>query len=371
MKIGLVLDDTLDRNDGVQQYVILVGSWLEKQGHDVHYLTSLTKRTDLKNVHSLGKNIKVAFNKNILAMPLPASGKNIKQLLQREQFDILHIQMPYSPFLAAKVIKYAQSSTALVGTFHIAPHSRLVSASTRMLAKVLARYTKRFHAFISVSPIAQQFAIEAFGITSTVVPNAIDLDVWRPSKKVSPSTDVIFVGRLVVRKGCTFFVQAVAQLKQVPKKIKIVGNGPQRKRLEQYVKQHHFQNIQFTGYVPENTKRQLLRESKIAIFPSTGGESFGIVLLEAMAAGVVVLAGDNPGYRSVLGATPEALFNVNATSIATKLDHYLHDSASLKKLKQKQQKLIQQYDINIVGNDIMNVYKQAKRQIEKINHGRT
>ncbi|HTH72515.1 MAG TPA: glycosyltransferase family 4 protein, partial [Candidatus Pristimantibacillus sp.] len=105
LKIGLVLDDSLDKVDGVQQYVLIVGRWLTAQGHDVHYLVGETKRTDLPGMHSLARNVKVRFNKNRMAIPLPANLRAIRALLKREQFDVLHVQVPYSPALAGRIIK--------------------------------------------------------------------------------------------------------------------------------------------------------------------------------------------------------------------------------------------------------------------------
>src|SRR3990167_6303303 len=91
LKIGLVVDDTLDKPDGVQQYVLLVGAWLSAQGHEVHYLVGQSSRTDLPNVHSLAKNVPVTFNKNKLTVPLPANKRRIQQLLEQEKFYILHV----------------------------------------------------------------------------------------------------------------------------------------------------------------------------------------------------------------------------------------------------------------------------------------
>ena len=109
MKIGFVLDDTLDTADGVQQYVLLVGGWLKRQGHDVHYLVGHSTRKDVDNIHSLARNVRVSFNKNRLSVPLPASTRAIKNLLKAEKFDVLHIQMPFSPFLAGKIILHKLS----------------------------------------------------------------------------------------------------------------------------------------------------------------------------------------------------------------------------------------------------------------------
>ena len=92
MKIGLVLDDTLDKPDGVQQHVLTVGKWLSEQGHEVHYLVANTERKDIPNTHSLGRFINVRYNKNNVRTPLPANRNNIRALIRRENFDVLHVQ---------------------------------------------------------------------------------------------------------------------------------------------------------------------------------------------------------------------------------------------------------------------------------------
>ena len=103
MKICFVLDDGLDRPDGVQQYILTLGSWFARKGHEVHYMVGETERKDIPNIHIMTRNIRVRFNKNRLAMPLFASKKDIAELLVKEQFDVLHVQMPYSPQFAARV----------------------------------------------------------------------------------------------------------------------------------------------------------------------------------------------------------------------------------------------------------------------------
>src|ERR1039458_1701699 len=96
LKVALVLDDGLDKPDGVQQYVLSVGRWLSAQCHEVHYLVGQTARTDVTNTHSLSRNIRVSSNGNRLTIPLPTSRKKLGKLLEDEQFDVLHVQTPYT-----------------------------------------------------------------------------------------------------------------------------------------------------------------------------------------------------------------------------------------------------------------------------------
>lgn len=135
LTIGLVIDDSLDRPDGVQQHVLTLGRWLTGKGHTVHYLTSTTQRTDIPRIHSLAKNLPITFNGNRLGIPLPADRSAIRQLFTDVHFDVLHINMPYSPLLAGAIINAAPATTRIVGTFHIMPWSTLTKVGTHALGQ--------------------------------------------------------------------------------------------------------------------------------------------------------------------------------------------------------------------------------------------
>lgn len=372
MKIGLVFDDSLDKTDGVAQYVLITGEWLRDQGHEVHYLVGETKRNDIKTLHSLSRNVKVSFNKNRMTMPLPAGKQKIRELLQREQFDILHIQMPYSPFLAGRIISAADEDTAVVGTFHILPYSKMVHTANRLLGIMQKRTLARFDKIMATSPPAAKFARQTYGINCQVVSLGIPLKRFFKAKPLADYDDkrtIVFLGRLVERKGCQYLLRAVAKLKKNDKlaadvRIIICGDGPLRAQLEQYVKDKHLQdNVEFKGFISEESKPRYLASADIAIYPSTGGESFGIVLLEAMAAvRGAVLGGDNPGYRSVIGKRSSAIFNpVNTDLLAEKLGNLLTNKKLRVQAQHWQIKHVEQFDIGVVGREIVLVYEQALR----------
>lgn len=365
MKIGFVLDDSLDSTDGVQQYVLLLGSWLAKRGHNIHYLVGESKRDDIKNVHSLSKNIRVSFNKNRLSVPLPSSSKRLKDLLNDQQFDILHIQMPFSPFLAGKIISLAPKTVKIVGTFHIAPYSKSVFLGTKLLAMIQANNLACFDAIISVSAVAQEFALKSLKRESQIIPNAVDFRRYLPKSVKNKEIDIIFVGRLVARKGCIFLLKALSVAnRQFPQKhlnVAIVGDGPERKRLENFVRLNKLDKwCKFYGFVNETKKLQLMQSSRLAVFPSTGGESFGIVLIEAMASGVAVLAGNNPGYTSVMGKDSKALFDpINYHKLSELIIEMLDNTNNYQSLKNEQQLRVKEFDIEKVGSAIMQVYMKS------------
>lgn len=369
-KIAFVLDDSLDTTDGVQQYVLTVGKWLAAHGHTVHYIVGETKRTDLPNVHSIGRNVKVRFNQNRMSIPLPVSKRKVRKLLEREEYDIIHVQMPYSPFLAGRVIKAASTHTGVVGTFHIAPHTKMVHFANTLLRLIVGGSLGRFDQFISVSRVAQNFAWDAYRIESSVVPNTLDLSPFytpKPFKEYERSTNIVFFGRLVERKGCQYFLQAIRRLHQqkaLPENCKVIvcGKGPLEDQLKTYVRQHRLQKlVTFTGFVSEEDKPRYLATGDVIVYPSTGGESFGIVLLEGMAAGRgVVIAGDNPGYAGVLGERSEALFEpTNEEAFARKIKMYLDDPQLRSEAHDWQQQFVRRFDIPNVADEILVVYAEA------------
>lgn len=369
MKIGLVLDDTLDKSDGVQQHVVTVGRWLSAQGHEVHYLVADTTRNDLENIHSLGRFVNVRYNKNNVRTPLPASRKKIKKLLEVEQFDVLHVQLPYSPFLAKHIIKHASPNTAIIGTFHILPASRLHGYSNRALKVMLGRSLKRFNHIVAVSEPAVHFARKAYNIKAEYLPNPIDIEAFRTGRRLkefsSKKLNIVFLGRLVRRKGIMELIDAYNHIDdELAKQTQLIicGKGPLKSRANEHVRVDR--NVVFKGFVSEKDKPHYLASADIAVFPSTGGESFGIVLIEAMAAGSkVVIGGNNAGYASILGTQPYLLFDPsNRQSFVEQLELFITDEKLRDRMYKWQQTAVAQYDISVVGPNLIKIYKNALEQ---------
>lgn len=371
LKIGFVLDDTLDTADGVQQYIRTLGTWLTAQGHEVHYLVGYTVRKDIPNVHSLSKNVRVSFNGNRMSTPLPASKQKIRKFLHKEKFDVLHVQIPYSPFLAHRIILNAPSTTAIIGTFHIAPNSGLVSTANALLGRLLGGSLKKFDSIVSVSSAAAEFAAQKYGISSTVLPNVVTASHFVSAKPLDTSGQVqriVFLGRLVPRKGCQTLLEAAHILRQdaktVPFQVTVCGKGPLGQELKSVAERLNIQDIvEFAGYVDDDQKARYLKSADIAVFPSTGGESFGIVLIEAMAAEhPVVLGANNDGYKTVLAPCPDLLFPVmDPQSLANKIQVFLTDTDEKKHVLEWQKSYVRQFDVSVVGPRLLARYRQALR----------
>jgi phosphatidylinositol alpha-mannosyltransferase len=169
---------------------------------------------------------------------------------------------------------------------------------------------------------------------------------------------------LVQRKGVKELIAAFSILAEHNKKVSlyIAGAGPMKNELENMVKKHNLgERVEFLGFIEEGDKPSLLASAEIVCFPSTGGESFGIVLIEAMAAAAeVVIGGDNEGYNDVLGNNPKLLFNPkNPLAFAGLLSDLLDDKSLRNELHEWQQKEVMQYDVSIVGERLQKIYASA------------
>lgn len=367
LNVGFVFDDSLDSTDGVSQYVKTLGSWLTSRGHTVSYLVGETKMHSWAGgeVYSLSKNRKVTFNRNKLSIPLPVSRKKIKKLIQGSSYDILHVQAPYSPFMAGRIINAAEPSTAVIGTFHILPAGISSTLGSYILHAMYGNSLKRFDKFFSVSAPAGEFAQKTFGIHSQILPNVIEPAKFKANiSKKNNRQEIVFLGRLVKRKGCTELLEAyrLARRQGLKARLLIAGAGPEQDRLQKFALKSGIGNdVEFLGFISEDEKPKLLARADIACFPSTGGESFGIVLIEAMAAGSkVVLGGDNPGYRSVLGGRPELLINPkNTAEFAAILCQLLSDDRKIASIGGWLKSEVKKYDVNHVGVQLEEAYFSA------------
>jgi phosphatidylinositol alpha-mannosyltransferase len=197
------------------------------------------------------------------------------------------------------------STTANVGTFHAFARSNLGYYYGRPL---LQPYLEHIHQAIAVSEPARAFVNRYFpDFSMRVIPNGIDLDTFKPG--LAPirhlrddKINILFVGRLEKRKGLGDLLRAYRfiQSRGPSTRLIIVGDGPLRGNVESYIARHRLPNAIMAGYVPESVKPRYYSSADIFCAPATGAESFGIVLLEALASGLPVVATEIPGYMSVL-----------------------------------------------------------------------
>lgn len=372
MKIGILLDSTLDSPDGVQQFVLQIGAFMTRQGHEVHYIVGESSRKDLDNVHSLSRNVKVAFNGNVISSPLPVSSHAVTDLLDRLDLDIIHVQTPFSPLLAGKVLQSAKKrNIPVVSTFHILPYGFGARVGNNALGVWLKFYTPAITISTAVSKPAANYAKNTYGLESRVVPNPITVADFRAGCKPNATPKIVFLGRLVERKGSMKLLQAIAYMRQHKLythdfSVVIGGKGNMANDLQQFVASQGLDDVvTFAGFVAEEDKKQFLTTADIAVFPSTGGESFGISLLEAFAASSgVVLAGDNPGYASVVPDDRNLITPLNTPNFARALAYWLKNSTVRKEMAELQKQYVKNFDIQLVGTQYESIYTEALHTVK-------
>jgi phosphatidyl-myo-inositol alpha-mannosyltransferase len=372
LRIGLVIDDGLDRPDGVQQIVLALGRRLTRLGHEVHYLTSTTERTDLPHLHVLAPSLTVKFNGNRLSTPRPVSRRALRRLMAEVPFDVLHIAMPYSPVLAGRVISAAPARTTVVGSFLIYPQDALVRWGIRGLALLERRRLRRFTALNANADASRESAEEAFGEPVPILGPPVEIpDVTTlpaPASGTDPDAParIVFLGRLVERKGPRELVDALAALDRQPGtrpwRAVIAGRGPLLDTLRARAEAAGIADrVEFPGFVAEEDKNALLAGADLVVLPSTGGECFGISVVEALAAAHgVVLAGDNPGYRFPMTGLEDQLVDpADTEGFARTMARWLGDDAGRASAPARQRPAAQRFEAGAITDEVVAWYEAA------------
>ncbi len=256
-----------------------------------------------ETVHTVGTVVPVPANGSVARISLSLRlSRQVKEILERENFDVIHLHEPLLPALPVTVLRHSHSLN--VGTFHAFAQSNYAY----FYGKPILRYfVRKLHGRIAVSPPARDFVSEYFPGEYEVIPNGIDYDRF-----VSPrdplaicregGPNILFVGRLEKRKGLKFLLRAMAGVwAHFPQaRLIVVGSGPLLEDYRKLVEAHRVENVVFTGFVSSEELPRYYHSCDVFCAPSTGQESFGIVLLEAMASGKPLVASDIPGYNSVV-----------------------------------------------------------------------
>ena len=311
MKIGLVSPYIYPLPGGVTQHVGYLYENLRKRGHDVRIITSShgLQRSSEGDVIRIGKGFSVPTNGSVGTLTVsPRFIKQVREVLDREQFDLLHFHEPFVPFLSLVVLRESQSVN--VATFHAYAG---FSPSYEFGSRMLRGYARRLHGRIAVSAAARHFIDRYFPGDYKVIPNGVDIDRFARAVPVARWQDgkanILFVGRFEPRKGVLDLLKAYRILRKTgcDCRLLLVGGGPQEREARRYVLTRKLRDVEFLGRVSDSERDQLFRTADVYVSPATGRESFGIVLLEAMAAGAPIVASDIHGYKGVVRRDREAL----------------------------------------------------------------
>lgn len=372
MKIGLVCPYSVVKGGGVQEIVRALQVGLEAHGHTAKIITPEPR--DMPDVHRKDHVIFVGGAADFKSplhttaqFSLAADTYGITQMLEEEKFDILHFHEPWVPVLSRQIL--SRSRAVNIATFHAKLPDTVMS---RTMAKVVTPYTKavlkQLHELTAVSEAASEYVKTLTDDPVTIIPNGINLEKYKVSSKRDARIKkyILYIGRLERRKGVACLIQAFALLAEKDPNVtlRIAGDGPDREKLEYQVQELGLDRVEFLGYVSEEDKLDLLGNADLFCSPALYGESFGIVLLEAMATGVVTVAGNNPGYASVLQDLGSlSLVNPKDTEeFARRLDVMLHD-AELRRLWRKWAKdTVGQYDYPRIVEKYLEVYQAAHQR---------
>jgi phosphatidylinositol alpha-mannosyltransferase len=330
MKIGLVCPYIYPETGGVAQHVRHLYENLRLRGHDVRIVTAShgPQRSSEGDILRIGVGFSVPLNGSMGTLTFsPRYLSQVRELLERERFDILHLHEPFVPFLSLFLLR--ESNSVNIATFHAYAG---FSPSYELGSRMMIGHAARLHGRIAVSAAARHFIDRFFPGDYKVIPNGVDVPRFAGAVPLARWQDgtpnVLFVGRHEPRKGLLDLLKAHRMLRRTgyEDRLLVVGSGPQEREARRYVATRGLQGVEFLGRVSEAEKAQLFRTADVFASPATGGESFGIVLLEAMAAGAPIVASDIHGYKGVVRRGREGLLvpphepKELATAIARLLD---------------------------------------------------
>ena len=311
MKIGLVSPYVYPLPGGVTQHVRYLYENLRLRGHDVRILSSShgLQRASEGDIIRIGKGFSMPVNGSVGTITLsPRFVSQVRDMLEREEFDLLHFHEPFVPFLSPIILRLSQSVN--IATFHAYGG---FSPSYEFGSRVMRGEAARLHGRIAVSGAAKHFIERYFPGEYKVIPNGVDVDRFRRAVPLARWQDghknILFVGRFEPRKGLLELLKSYRILRKAgcDCRLLVVGSGPLGKEARRYVATRRLRGVEFLGRVSDEEKAQLFRTADVYVSPATGGESFGIVLLEAMAAGTAIVASDIHGYKGVVRRGREGL----------------------------------------------------------------
>jgi phosphatidyl-myo-inositol alpha-mannosyltransferase len=311
MKIGLVTPYVYPLPGGVNQHVRYLYENLRLRGHDVRILTSShgLQRASEGDVIRIGKGFSVPTNGSVGTVTLsPRYVSQVSEVLEREAFDLLHFHEPFVPFLSLVLLR--QSTSVNVATFHAYGG---FSPAYELGSRIMGSYADRLHGRIAVSAAARHFIDRFFPGDYKVIPNGVDTGRFRRAVPIARWQDgtrnILFVGRFEPRKGLLDLLKAYRILRKTGCRCRllVVGGGPQEREARRYLMTRRMGGVEFLGRVSDEERDALFKTADVYCSPATGGESFGIVLLEAMAAGTAIVCSDIHGYKGVVRRGREAL----------------------------------------------------------------
>ena len=369
LRIGLVCPYSWDFPGGVQNHVRDLAEFLISNGHYVEVLAPATESEDLPDyVVSAGRAISIPYN-GAVARVLFGVGANsrVRSWINDGDFDLLHLHEPAIPSLS--LLACWAGEGAMVGTFHAAAkYQKAIFAIGPILEPVIEKLSAR----IAVSESARLTLTAHLETDAIVIPNGIYADNYRDgsSRPQWQGNTIGFLGRFEEdRKGLPVLLDALPIISRFIPDIRVLIAGPGDSEEVLAKVDHQLRHrVEFLGKISEEDKADFLASVSLYIAPNTGGESFGIILAEAMAGGAAVVASDIPAFADVLGhGQYGALFeSENSENLAKVIIDLLRDETKRKELAAAGAVHAQRFDWGQVGEEIFEVYELAMVSGQKV-----
>jgi phosphatidyl-myo-inositol alpha-mannosyltransferase len=363
VRIGLVCPYSLDTPGGVQNHVRDLAEALIERGHGVSVLAPSEEGDLPPYVVPAGRAVPVPYNGSVARVAFgPVVAARVRRWLNEGRFDVLHLHEPASPSLSLLALWAAECP--VVATFHTANvRSRAMSASASILRPSLEKISAR----IAVSEYARDTLVRHVGGEPVVIPNGVYVDRYatapqRPQWRGDTGT-VVFVGRLdEPRKGFRVLASAFGQVAadRPGLRLLVVGGGDVEAASGLLPEPARGQ-VTFLGRASDADKAAALRTADLYVAPNTGGESFGIILTEAMAAGTPIVASDLDAFRRVLDdGRAGALFRTgDSAALAAALDALLADPDRRAALADRARRAVAAFDWPVVASRVLEVYSSV------------
>ncbi|TSD94675.1 glycosyltransferase family 4 protein [Skermania sp. ID1734] len=361
MKIGMVCPYSFDVPGGVQAHVVELADVLIERGHRVSVLAPASDETELPEfVVSAGRAVAIPYNGSVARLSFgPTAYNRLRRWVADNDFDVLHIHEPNAPSLSMLALKVAEGP--IVATFHTSTTKSLVLSTFQ---GVLRPYHEKISGRIAVSELARRWQVEALGSDAVEIPNGVDVGAFANAQPLPGyprrGGTVLFLGRYdEPRKGMSVLLGALPKLAAAHPDLEVlvVGRGDED-RLRKEAGEHA-KHLRLLGQVTDEEKASAMRSADVYVAPNTGGESFGIVLVEAMAAGTPVVASELNAFRRVLrdGAAGVLVPVGDAEALAREVDLLLSNSDRRGELVAAGARTVADYDWPVVAEQILRVYE--------------
>ena len=367
MKIALVSPYDFAFPGGVINHISSLEQYLTRMGHEVKVIAPASKAVSTfgDRFIPIGKPRSIPTSGSIARITVSMRlASTIKRVLEEEKFDIVHLHEPFMPMLCSAVLRFSDALN--IGTFHACDGSPGYNVGWPIGIIILKRRRHKLHGKIAVSKPAMWFASKYVPGEYAIVPNGVDTEHFSPD--VSPieefcdgKQNILFLGRLEKRKGLNYLLKAYEQVKQeVPdSRLIVVGPGTRlRKKYERWIKRHDLKDIVLIGYAPYADLPRYYKTADVFCSPATSRESFGIVLLEAMAVGKPIVATNIAGYASVVSDGEDGVLvpPKDSKSLAGALVSVLRDKELQQRMGEKGKLKAAEYSWEHVAQRVVDYY---------------